>query len=222
MIISKMYDQLALRLEDVSNQTFTTADKRVAINAAQRQCVSILDLSYIRNLEKRKTNIPLYINESIDDTQELSLSENSIYPFAAKITLIEAPVRTQSEGIKGICRIVPPEFIEQQKNSYIDSTENEILACQYGDKILILSGSYVPPVAHISYIQDPALATNYTDTTNEIALNQTLHNVVLDLAEAELWARDKRHNRAMQASKKAHTFLTILNARKEEDYEDSI
>ena len=97
-----------------------------------------------------------------------------------------------------------------------------MLACHYGNKILILSGGFRPEVAHISYIQDPAEITDYTDIQGEIALNETLHNVVLDLAEAELWARDKRHKRSMQAAKKANTFLSILNSRKLEDFEDSI
>ena len=86
MILSEMYTQLGKRLEDEGGSTFSNTDKRVAIIIAQRMCATILDEEYLLGLEVKKSNISVRLDPDYLGCQSFSLRENSIVPFANKIT----------------------------------------------------------------------------------------------------------------------------------------
>ena len=223
MILSEMYTQLGKRLEDEGGSTFSNTDKRVAIIIAQRMCATILDEEYLLGLEVKKSNISVRLDPDYLGCQSFSLRENSIVPFANKITLIEAPSRTGSPVNRGYCRIVEADYIDQSANHYLSGDEvGELVANIHGDTVRIFSetGLAFSQGVHVSYIEDPYTLTNFNDQTNEIPLNHTLHPIVLDLAEGELWAKDRNYTRSMDAYKKGYAILTTLNQRKEYDGKD--
>tara|TARA_R100000808_G_C2153729_1_gene164258 strand:+ start:5316 stop:5969 length:654 start_codon:yes stop_codon:yes gene_type:complete len=217
-----MYNALSIKLEDVGNTVFSTTDKGHAIGIAQRTIASILDATYLKELERKSTNVSTSVSW-ISRIEEVDLHEKGIYPYGNKITLVQVPTAS-NVAQRGMCKMVGPDFIDQDKNQYISSDIHEIMVCHYGKKLLfsVTNARNFPGFCHITYIVDPVELTDYTNIQSSIPLSTSLHRLVLDIAEAELWHRDKKYERSITSYTKAHTTLKTLNERLSDDYREQI
>tara|TARA_Y100000310_G_C20677741_1_gene814072 strand:+ start:283 stop:960 length:678 start_codon:yes stop_codon:yes gene_type:complete len=223
MTIAQMHEQLALRLEDVEGHTFNAFQKNIAISIAQRVIATILDASYLKELEAKRENLDITFTSdpAFPKIKSVNLAKRKIFPYAGKITLIKTPTPKTGKQ-SGFCNIIRPEFIDLERNDYLESDDGEVTACPYGHEIFFLiKGTEVSPkICHVYYIRDPEDLTRYGDLLSSSPLSPTLHLIVLDIAEAELWHRDRKHARSLDAYAKGYSALKTLNARVEEDYKD--
>ena len=222
MTLGQMHSSLSTRLEDIGNSVFSNADKNNAIGSAQRTIASILDVAYLKELETKSTNIATSPS-SVSGMVEVDLHSEGIIPFGNKLTLIQVP-SLSVKSHKGICKLVGLEFIDQERNSYISSDQEEMMAIHFGKKLYLSSGNITlkPDRCHITYILDPDSITDYTDESSSVPLLSSLHRLVLDIAEAELWHKDKKPERSSSAYIKAHTTLKTLNDRLADDYREVV
>ena len=197
---------LGLRLEDAGENIFTSQMKINAINAGQKQIVNLVENKYLAELQVIKGN--------------QAVSGGSVSFSTASIT----PIR---DGIVGIydetndkwCTMIEPGEVKSLENSYLSGDTTNPTAHIFDETI------YVNPTTidtiDIWYLNSP---TDYTTSnlTTSCELNAALQEILLDLAESQLWRIDGRGDRAQLAYQSAVSVLQMLNGRTPIDITQSI
>ena len=192
---NEMLSTLGLRLEDPSESNFTQSAKLDSLNIAQRSVVNLINNAYLTDLQV------------IDSTRAMS---GGNLAFSA---LAHAPIRNGIVAVKAtggkFATLIEPTDLKRLENTYLAGSTTNPVAYIFNEKIYVegLSGT-----ANIDvwYMKAPtAIAANGT----ECELNISLHEVVLDLAESQLWKMDAKLDRASAAYSNATAQIEALNAR---------
>tara|TARA_R100000388_G_C7230630_1_gene154459 strand:- start:650 stop:1294 length:645 start_codon:yes stop_codon:yes gene_type:complete len=207
---TELITHLQYRLEDDTNNTdFNVNQKLNALNAAQRTLCNLLDNHYLTELETISTSLP---------TQETSWSGTN----SSVCEVVSSPdsirngiVRVLDKSNNRFCDILPGSKPELLSNNYIvgDSSGSGTIIGSYA--MVFANRVYVTPntisLVDIWFLKHPNKLIN--DADDEPELDEGLHDILLDLAESELWASDNQQNRAQAAQNKAMAQIEVLNTR---------
>ncbi len=202
-----MHIKLGLRLEDTGENNFNTATKDSALNSAQRIIANFLHEAYLTELEFKDT-VSITGNTGL-----IQLTGTGDYPNDANISN-KKPIRN---SIRAVQFYTNPNYRYGIKIPFSDAKklENEYLGADTLNPIFWVFGNNLhfrpsgPTTAILYYLKTP------TDIANgvEPILNSALHDIMIDLAEAELWRMDNKSDRSQIAKASAMEQIKMLNDR---------
>ena len=205
--------KLGIRLDDVGENIFTPQIKMDAINSARRLLVSVMDNKYLGELE------------TVDNDQSLS---------SGTVTFASAGIDPIRDGIIGIydesnnkwCTMIEPGQVKSLQNTFLSGTTTSAVAYTFAETI------YVNPTSissvDIWYYKNPTDFT-YSDSgsgsggmASACELNAALQEIVVDMAEAQLWRIDGQATRGQGAMQNAMLAIQMLNGRIPKDLSEGI
>ncbi len=210
MKTTELITHLQYRLEDdTSNTDFDVNQKLNALNAGQRTLCNLLDNHYLTELETISTSLPTQATSW--STTNASVCEVVGKPDSIRNGIVRVLDKTNNR----FCDIMPGSKPELLSNNYIvgdNSGSGTIIgsyAFVFANKVYVAPSSIL--LVDIWYLKHPNKLIN--DADDEPELDEGLHDILLDLAEAELWKSDNQQNRATAAENKAMAQIEVLNTR---------
>lgn len=202
---------LSLRMEDVGGSNFTATVRNNALNVGQRILCNYLDESYLSELEFRDviTVDSQGINSGMvqlsgDGSFGTTMNKSTHKPIRNNIQNVQIKVGTTYRYA------IHMDFKDVKKieNDYLGADEENPLFWVFGPNIHIRPMTGASQVV-LYYIKSPA---TISDAQN-CELNESLHEIVVDLAENELWRQDNNSKRGEIARANAMDHIKVLNAR---------
>jgi hypothetical protein len=202
---NELSSNLGLRLEDPSETVFTKQAKVDAINIAQKTVVNMVDSGYLTELEQISSG-----NSTGSDGTKTFLSLG-IDPIRGNISGI------YSQTASKWCTMIEAKDVKRLENSYLAGSATNPVAYIFNETI------YVKPsqvhTIDIWYLTSPTDFV-YSDSgsgvggmASDCALNPALHELVLDLAESQLWRMDGKIDRGTTSYTNALNIIKVLNER---------
>jgi hypothetical protein len=191
---NEMLTTLGLRVEDTDDTSFSQATKLDALNIAQKTVIAYIDNLYLRELEIFETK---------------AMSSNAV----ALSSLNSIPIRNGIIGVKVStgkwAPMISPSHLKGLENSYMSPTATEPISYVFSDSVYC-EGPAANANIEIWYLKKPS---NIGANATECILNVILHEIVLDLAEAQLWEMDAKLDRGMDAKAHGMGLIQVLNER---------
>ena len=192
---AQLVSTLGFRLEDEAASIYSSSVKLDALNMAQKTVVSMIDNSYLTELETVK-------NDQALSSGAVSFSSASIDPIRNGI------IGIYDETNDKWCTFINPRDVHTLDSQYYSGTTSSPIAYIFSETI------YVKPTTvstvDIWYLKSP---TDLADDSTECELNPALQEAVLDFAEAQLFRADGKIDRADMAYKTAAGSISALNQR---------
>ena len=191
MTVDEMYTLLDTRLEDAGRTKFVVATRLLALTNAETKLVPLVDNKYLTELE----------------TSDLNKSISSGYYLLSSltgdvVTGKKGITRVKVHGGKWMTPMEPDELQDQQNTLYAPSVLNPKYYV-YESRLYVVPTTI--PKIDIYYLKNPAL--NGTQTI----LNVELHDIMVTLAEAELWGTSRDFDRQKAALESAIASIAVLN-----------
>jgi hypothetical protein len=203
MTRAQMHTKLGLRLEDTGENNFNTATKDSALNSAQRMVANFLHEAYLTELEFKDSI-------TISGTGGLITLDGGSATNKTSQIPIRNSIRAVQLGTKYAIRI-PFSDVKKLENEYLGADSTNPVYWVFGNNVNIRPnatvGSFTNAVLY--YLKTP------TDIANNVEpiLNSALHDIMIDLAEAELWRMDNKSDRSQIAKASAMEQIKMLNDR---------
>ena len=198
-----MHTKLGLRLEDTGENNFNTATKDSALNSAQRMVANFLHEAYLTELEFKD-------NVSISGTGGLITLDGAGNANKTSKVPIRNSIRAVQLGTKYAIRI-PFSDAKKLENEYLGADSVNPVYWVFGNNVNIRPNAQVGGFtnAFLYYLRTP------TDIANgvEPILNSALHDIMIDLAEAEIYRMDNKLDRSQLARASAMEQIKMLNDR---------
>tara|TARA_R110001592_G_scaffold167175_1_gene402567 strand:+ start:2091 stop:2747 length:657 start_codon:yes stop_codon:yes gene_type:complete len=217
MTASEMLTLLGYRLEDSGGQNFTAAMKYSSLNVAQRTVANFLNEAYLTELEFRDV-------VSISGTGGLiQLSGDGQFGS----TTNKSTSKVIRNSIRNVQLVVANVYRYAIQIPFTDvkKLENEYLSADVGNPIFWVFGNNITfrPTAGVTsavlyYLKEPSDISASVDCS----LNSSLHDIIVHLAESELWGIDNNTNRSQAAKSNAMDQIKMLNARYEQEGPDEL
>ena len=203
MTRADMHTKLGLRLEDTGENNFNTATKDSALNSAQRMVANFLHEAYLTELEFKD-------NVSISGTGGLITLGGAGGANNSSAVPIRNSIRAVQLGTKYAIRI-PFSDAKKLENEYLGADSVNPVYWVFGNNVTIRPNAQVGGFTNavLYYLKTP------TDIANgvEPILNSALHDIMIDIAEAELWRMDNKADRSQLAKASAMEQIKMLNDR---------
>mgnify|MGYP003121489776 CR=1 FL=1 len=204
-----MHTKLGLRLEDTGENNFNTATKDSALNTAQRMVANFLHEAYLTELEFKD-------NVSISGTGGLITLDGAGGANKTSKVPIRNSIRAVQLGTKYAIRI-PFSDAKKLENEYLGADSVNPVYWVFGNNVNIRPNAQVGgfTTAHLYYLKTPTDMAPAVGNTAEVQpiLNSALHDIMIDLAEAELWRMDNKADRSQLAKASAMEQIKMLNDR---------
>ena len=196
-----MLSTLGLRLEDPQESSFTQTAKLDALNIAQRSVVNLVHNSYLVELQAivaNKAMVAYSVTYAV-----LTADGSGGQPIRNGIVAVKL------NGGKWATMIEPGDQ-KRLENTYLAGSTTNPVAYVFGEKVYVDGAATGTTAIDIWYLRQPvAIAASGT----ECELNIALHEIVVDLAESQLWKMDAKVDRAGAAFGNAKAQIDALNAR---------
>tara|TARA_R100001463_G_scaffold14733_4_gene38677 strand:+ start:906 stop:1640 length:735 start_codon:yes stop_codon:yes gene_type:complete len=226
---TEMVDMLGLRLEDPDQASFTQATKIKAINIAQRTVVSLIDNAYLTELQSIDLATSTAgggvtangVASGKSNFTGSSASDLNIDPIRGGVVAVKAYKSTGTTGGSdfalvslGFANMIEPQDVKRLENSYLAGSGSNPVAYVFQDAIYVepLTGTDAVKALDVWYVKNPTEYTSGTLST-ECEMNVSLHEVILDFAESQLWKMDNKPDRAGVAYTNAINLIKALNDR---------
>mgnify|MGYP003110227015 FL=1 len=198
-----MHTKLGLRLEDTGENNFNTATKDSALNSAQRMVANFLHEAYLTELEFKDS-------VTISGTGGLITLDGSNATNKSSQVPIRNSIRAVQLGTKYAIRI-PFSDVKKLENEYLGADSVNPVYWVFGNNVTIRPNAQVGGFtsAVLYYLKTPADISS----SQEPILNSALHDIMIDLAEAELWRMDNKADRSQLAKASAMEQIKMLNDR---------
>ena len=196
MTNTEMIDLLGLRLEDPDKKAFSADARYKAINVAQLTITNLIDNSLLTELEHSE-------NKTSSSGGIINVTDLTYIPIRNGIYA----VKNNDSSVNAFLNLIEFKDIKRLENTYLSSSVNNPVGYIFANKINI-----EPASAHsctIYYLRKP----NDVDDGNDCELDESLHEIVVDLAEAQLWKMDGQYARATSATENAIQIISALNSR---------
>lgn len=207
MTSTEMTTLLGLRLEDTSEVNFTSATKLSALNVAQRKVANFLNEHYLTELEVTDsvTTNSSGITQGYVELGGGGTNQTANVPIRNSIRNVEV---AYSNGAAIFAILIPFQDVKKLENSYLSSGSANPVAYVWSGKL------YIKPMTDMTslvvyYLKEPPDIASDANCT----LNDSLHDIVVDLAESELWRMDNNATRSQGAKDSAMNQIQALNAR---------
>tara|TARA_R100001082_G_scaffold36429_2_gene19139 strand:- start:7184 stop:7831 length:648 start_codon:yes stop_codon:yes gene_type:complete len=204
MTNTEMTTKLNFLLEDTGDANFSGASKFSALNTAQRMVANLLHESYLTELEYKDT-VTISGSSGLVTMDGASANNKS-----AKVP-IRNSIRNFQTVISGTYRYainIPFSDVKKLENTYLGADIDNPVFWVFGNNLHFRPITSVTSVV-IYYLIEPA----DIDANNSCVLNVALHDIVVDLAESELWRMDNKSDRSALARQSAMDQIKILNDR---------
>lgn len=204
-----MHTKLGLRLEDTGENNFNTATKDSALNSAQRTVANFLHEAYLTELEFKDSI-------TINGTGGLITLDGGNATNKSSQVPIRNSIRAVQLGTKYAIRI-PFSDAKKLENEYLGADSVNPVYWVFGNNVTIRPNAQVGgfTTAHLYYLKTPTDMAPTSGGTAEVQpiLNSALHDIMIDLAEAELWRMDNKPDRSQLAKSSAMEQIKMLNDR---------
>ena len=203
MTRTQMHTKLGLRLEDTGENNFNTATKDSALNSAQRMVANFLHESYLTELEFKDS-------VTISGTGGLITLDGGNATNKSSQVPIRNSIRAVQLGTKFAIRI-PFSDAKKLENEYLGADATNPVYWVFGNNVNIRPNAQVGGFTNavLYYLKTP------TDIANNVEpiLNSALHDIMIDLAEAEIYRMDNKLDRSQLARASAMEQIKMLNDR---------
>ena len=192
--------ELGRRVEDEDNDNFSVDHKLQALNNGAKTITTLLHNYYLSTLKRVANDKTLAVSSSTGfATQDFSTLFGGISTFPVR----EGITRIYDNTNSRYAQLVPEQsFMPSKTYSY------GTIACIEGNQLAIAPSTVTSIDVH--YIAQPTAIAN--DSTVDEWYNG-LENIILDLAESEIFYADNRPNRAGVAYQRAINMIQTLNDR---------
>lgn len=212
-----MLTVLGFRLEDTNSSNFSSAMRYSALNVAQRTVANFLNEAYLTELEVKDIvsiggntgMVTLTGDGTLGNTTNKSthlVIRNSIRNFQ---TVISNKYRYAVQ--------IPFSDVKKLENDYLSADEGNPIFWVFGNAVTFRPTAGVTS-AVLYYLKEPP----DIDASNDCKLNISLHDLIVDMAESELWKTDNNSNRSAVARASAMEQIKILNGRYESEGPDEL
>ena len=198
---NEMLSTLGLRLEDPEESSFTSNAKLDALNIAQRSVVNLVHNSYLGELQVIVANQAM-VGHGITYTVLAAHSDGG-QPIRNGITAVKV------NGSKW-CTMIEPGDQKKLENTYLAGSATNPVSYVFGEKVYVDGTAASTTAVDVWYLRQP---TAIAADTDECELNIALHEIVIDLAESQLWKMDAKVDRAAASYGNATAQIEALNAR---------
>jgi hypothetical protein len=209
MTRTQMHTKLGLRLEDTGENNFNTATKDSALNSAQRMVANFLHEAYLTELEFKDS-------VTISGTGGLITLDGGNATNKSSQVPIRNSIRAVQLGTKYAIRI-PFSDAKKLENEYLGADSVNPVYWVFGNNVTIRPNAQVGGFtsAVLYYLKTPTDMAPASGGTAEVQpiLNSALHDIMIDLAEAELWRMDNKPDRSQLAKASAMEQIKMLNDR---------
>jgi hypothetical protein len=197
---NEMLATLGLRLEDPAEASFTSTAKLDALNIAQRSVVNLVHNSYLGELQ-------VIVSNQVMSDYSITYAVLTAHSDGGQ------PIRNGIIAVKIYngkwCTMIEPGDQKRLENTYLSTSTTNPVAYVFGEKVYV-DGSSAEGALDVWYLRQPvAIAADAV----ECEMNIALHEVVIDLAESQLWKMDAKMDRAAAAYSNGTAQITALNAR---------
>jgi len=198
-----MHTKLGLRLEDTGENNFTASTKDSALNTAQIMLANFLHEAYLTELEFKDS-------VSISGTGGLITLDGSNATNKSSQVPIRNSIRAVQLGENYAIRI-PFSDVKKLENKYLSADSGNPVYWVFGNNVTIRPNAQVGGFTNavLYYLKSPATISSSQDPV----LNVALHDIMVDLAEAELWRMDNKTDRSQLAKTSAMEQIKMLNER---------
>ncbi len=205
---NEMLSTLGLRLNDPDSGKFPEAARLDALNIAQKSVVNLMSNAYLTDLQVIQTDC------TVTDGA-IAFSTLTSEPIRNGVVAVKAKNQGSGGGtvaINKFCTMVEPTDIKRLENTYLSGSASNPVAYIFQQKI------YFEPdnmsTADVWYMKEPnALAADGT----ACILNVALHELVVDMAESQLWKMAGKSDQAAIAQSNAISNIAALNERYENE-----
>jgi hypothetical protein len=203
MTRTEMHTKLGLRLEDTGENNFTASTKDSALNTAQIMLANFLHEAYLTELEFKDS-------VSISGTGGLITLDGSNATNKSSQVPIRNSIRAVQLGENYAIRI-PFSDVKKLENKYLSADSGNPVYWVFGNNVTIRPNAQVGGFTNavLYYLKSPATISSSQDPV----LNVALHDIMVDLAEAELWRMDNKTDRSQLAKTSAMEQIKMLNER---------
>ena len=202
MTSAEMKTLLGLRMEDPSESNFSAATKYSALNVAQRTVANFLDESFLTELETRANFV---LTQAQKTAGFYGFGSSTIQPIRNRVKAVQV---NYGNGFL-YCRLIPFDDVKNMENMYLAGDKESPIAYVFGNKLYVRPDFADITGVAVYYLNSPA---TIADAQN-CELNESLHDIVVDLAESELWRIDNQTNRSKSARDSAMDMIKMLNGR---------
>jgi len=237
---TEMIDMLGLRVEDPDEASFTQSTKIKAINIAQKTVVNLIDNAYLEELEEVDSAVvdsDTGIDENGLTSEAISYTSAGITPIRNGIVAVEcydltgsaestagAGDGTYALSSVGFTNMINAKDVKRLENSYLSGSADNVVSYVFNETITVKSSSTVDAV-DVWYLKQPVdldasapisgenIVAGDGSLEEECQLNIALHEIVVDLAESQLWKMDNKGERAGLAQSGAMGQIKALNDR---------
>ena len=203
MTSTEMKTLLGLRMEDPNENNFPATTKYSALNVAQRTVANFLDETYLTELEFKD------VVTNAGNTALITLSGDGSLGSTNNQTVVDGTYRYAIH--------IPFEDVKKLENDYFSAEVENPVFWVFGNSVHHRPNTGVTQVV-LYYLKSPA---SISDSQN-CELNESLHDIVVDLAESELWRMDNQKNRSQAARDSAMDMIKMLNSRVEVEGPDEL
>ena len=196
MTAEEMLDLLALRLEDPDSKAFSDSSKFKALNVAQLTVVNLCENSLLTELE---------------EIEQVTLSASGTYDLA---TLTTTPIRNglyavynNSTSVLAYVNLIDFKDVKRLENSYLSASNSNPVGWVFKNTLYVKPAS--ADTVDVYFLGKPTDVGIGADCL----LDESLHEIIVDLAESQLWKMDGQYERATVAQTNAMNILNALNGR---------
>ena len=161
------------------------------------------------------TSVPTIVingatNGGSDTDAVITAALGGVLPFGS---LSNVPIRNGIVAVRDVANnkyanMIEPTDVKRLENSYLAGSTSNPIAYVFSERIYLEPSSVA--TVDVWYIKKPVdIGANAT----ECELNIALHEIVIDLAESQLWKMDAKVDRAAAAYGNATAQIEALNAR---------
>ena len=198
-----MHTKLGLRLEDTGSTNFTADTKDSALNTAQMMLANFLHEAYLTELEFKDTVSLTGTSGLITLGGAGSANNSNSVPIRNSIRALQLV----TGGVYRYAIRIPFEDAKKLENEYLGADTVNPVYWVFGNNI-----TYRPigaTSAVLYYLKAPATISS----SQEPVLNIALHELMVDIAESELWRMDNKADRSQLAKASAMEQIKMLNDR---------
>jgi len=198
MTIQEMRTNLSNDCEDPSGTKFFAPQQYEALNNAQLTVVRLLHRNYLTEIGAEKSGLALTGGVSA------ALNASSLGYVLIKGNDGIISVKILSSG--RFATKLENEEIALINNTFYDGSDIDPTYIVIGGKLFVRPTSIAS--VDVNFIRKPATLTASIDCE----LNESLHEIVVQIAESELWASYNKTVRSEEAWKKATQKIAAMNA----------
>jgi hypothetical protein len=203
-VTKAMSDELGLRLEDADENNYTQATKIIFLSKAQRQVASFLHDAYLTELENKETDLDIsslhyYPIDSLN-------SGNGILRGGIGIKRVKIDWNGSNSTW---CNEIDADDLKDRENQYLEASDTAPMYYIFNNRINVLCDSYTYANLDVYYQKLPDELTTAVDPV----LNIGFQDLIITLAEANLWRADDKPERREAAYQLVMQEIEILNRR---------